>query len=296
MTGAAEPDGRAPVAEFAPAKINLSLHVTGRRADGYHLLDSLVIFADAGDRVTAAPAARPGLSVTGPRAAGIPAGEDNLVLRAARLFGAPGVAIALDKRLPAEAGLGGGSSDAAATIRALARMGFHPEDPGNFDAAVARLGADVPVCLAARPLRMEGVGERLSPAPALPPAGIVLVNPGVALATRDVFAALGGRFGAPMPHALPEGFADAAALAAWLRLETRNDLEPAALSLAPVVGDVLAALAATPGCLLARMSGSGASCFGLYADRAGAEAAAAALEAANPGWWVRAASPWQAVS
>lgn len=299
MTGAAEaaprPPGPGPVTEFAPAKINLSLHVTGRRADGYHLLDSLVIFADAGDRVTVAPAQGVRLSVTGPRAAGIPAGEDNLVLRAARLFDAPGVAIALDKHLPAEAGLGGGSSDAAATIRALRRMGFAPQ-AADFDAAVAGLGADVPVCLAARPMRMEGAGERLSPAPALPPMGIVLANPGVAVPTGPVFAALAGRFGPPMPRPLPQGFADAAALAAWLRAETRNDLQPPALSRAPVVGEVLAALDATPGSLLARMSGSGASCFGLYADRAAAETAAAALKAAHPAWWVQAAAPWQAVS
>lgn len=288
---------RAAEAAFAPAKINLSLHVTGRRDDGYHLLDSLVVFADLGDRVRVTPGRGLRLTVTGPRAAEVPAGGDNLVLRAAALFADVDAAIELEKHLPVASGIGGGSSDAAAAMRALATLGYRPAgSAGAFAAATLALGADIPVCLAARPLRMEGVGEVLSRAPAMPPLGLVLANCGEAVPTRAVFATLGGRFGPPMPRLLPHAFDDAAALAAWLAADTRNDLEPPALTVAPEIGACLAALAALDGCLLARMSGSGATCFGLFADRAGAEAAAVALATAHPGWWVRAAGLWEAPS
>lgn len=271
----------ARVTAFAPAKLNLTLHVTGRRADGYHLLDSLVTFADVGDVLTAAPAAALSLAVTGPMAAGCPGGEDNLVWRAARaLDPAAGARLTLDKQLPAAVGLGGGSSDAAAALRALARLWGRP-CPAPPDAL--HLGADVPVCLAARTVRMGGIGEVLAPARALPPAWVVLVNPGVGVPTAAVFAALARRDNPPMPRELPR-LADAAALAAFLRA-MRNDLEAPAASLAPAIDAARAALVARPGCLLARMSGSGATVFGLFTDPVAASAAAAAL--ARPGWWVR---------
>ncbi|WP_371060622.1 4-(cytidine 5'-diphospho)-2-C-methyl-D-erythritol kinase [Rhodosalinus sp. 5P4] len=266
------------VEAHAPAKINLALHVTGRRADGYHLLDSLVVFADLGDTLRAAPGATTSLRVTGPMARGVPDGPENLVLRAAALIGV-GAELELEKHLPAAAGIGGGSSDAAATLRALSRLSGCAV-PGD----AATLGADVPVCLAARPARMRGIGETVEPVAALPALAAVLVNPGVSLSTPEVFARLAQRENPPLPTPLPR-WADAAALVRWLSAQ-RNDLEAPARALAPVVGEVLAALSASPGCALARMSGSGATCFGLFPDREGAETAAAAL--ARPGWWVRA--------
>lgn len=266
----------AAIEAFAPAKINLTLHVTGRRADGYHLLDSLVAFAGIGDLITVRRAAGLSLSVTGPKAAGIPAGADNLVLRAARLAGVRDAAITLQKNLPAAAGIGGGSSDAAATLRALRQ---------SHSATVADplvLGADVPVCLLARSARMRGIGERIEPVAGVPPLPCVLVNPGIALATPAVFAALAQSQGDPMPD--PPGFAGAADCARWLAAR-RNDLQTPALALAAPVGAALAALSAT-GALLARMSGSGATCFGLYADAPTAERAAGRIAAASPDWWV----------
>nr|WP_226898498.1 4-(cytidine 5'-diphospho)-2-C-methyl-D-erythritol kinase [Mangrovicoccus algicola] len=271
----------AKATEAAPAKINLALHVTGRRGDGYHLLDSLVAFADIADRVTVEPAAEMSLDVTGPRAAGVPADARNLVWKAAALSGAPPVAITLEKHLPAAAGIGGGSSDAAATLRALERLGLASlPDPADL----LELGADLPVCLSPRAVRMEGIGETLSPVPPLPPLWCLLVNPGVALSTPAVFAALETRENPGLRGHMPVG---AGAFCAWLAGQ-RNDLEPPALRLAPVIRDVLAALAAQPGCALARMSGSGATCFGLFPAEAPARAAAAALSRAEPGWWVAA--------
>ena len=270
--------------EFAPAKINLALHVTAQRGDGYHLLDSLVVFADVGDRITVAAADAVSLTVTGPMAAGLTLGDDNLVLRAARSFGvAPGAAISLEKNLPVASGIGGGSSDAAATLRALARLWQRPLPDA---AAVLALGADVPVCLAGRPARMTGIGAGLVPL-VLPAAWLVLVNPGVALPTAAVFAGL-ERHGHPaMPRDLPQ-FQGVADLAAFLRL-ARNDLEAPAIRLAPAIAQCKASLASMSGCLLARMSGSGATCFGLFANSLTAHAAARALQAAHPGWWVAAA-------
>lgn len=277
--------GPGQVPGFAAAKVNLCLHVTGRRADGYHLLDSLVAFADVGDDVTAAPAPSLTLAVTGPEGAGLDAGPGNLVLRAAALFGAaPGAAITLTKRLPVASGIGGGSADAAAALRVLARLWGRALPDA---AAVLALGADVPVCLAGRTARMAGIGGDLSPAPPLPPVWAVLANPRAALATPAVFAALDRRDNPRLPADLPR-WRDAAELALWLR-GTRNDLERPARALCPAVGAVLAALAATPGALLARMSGSGATCFALYADPLHAASAAASLAAARPGWWVQAA-------
>lgn len=268
--------------EFAPAKINLALHVTGRREDGYHLLDSLVAFAPVGDRLVVAPAGSLTLEVTGSFAADVPAGEDNLVLRAARLLGAGrGAAITLEKALPVASGIGGGSADAAAALRALGRLWRVPLPPPK---AVLALGADVPVCLAARPARMSGIGEVVEPLPGPLPLHLVLVNPRKPVPTPEIFRRLERRENPPLPEPIPR-FADAAALAGFLAA-CRNDLEPPARALLPEIGDALAALAATDGCLLARMSGSGATCFGLYPDPAARARAHVVLQAAHPGWWV----------
>lgn len=271
-------------AGFAPAKINLTLHVTGRRTDGYHLLDSLVVFADLGDRVSAIPADRLTLSVTGPTADGLAPGGDNLVLRAARLLDGGGAAMTLDKHLPVSSGIGGGSSDAAAALRVLSRLWGRPMPAPT---AAAALGADVPVCLDPRPRRMAGIGATLSDLPSLPPCWLVLANPGVAVATPAVFAELERHDNPPMPATLPV-FADVADLAAFLTT-CRNDLEPHARMLEPLIATTSDALSATTGCLIARMSGSGATCYGLYASQAGAEVAARRIGSAYPTWWVRAA-------
>lgn len=274
------------VTRTARAKINLCLHVTGRRADGYHLLDSLVVFADLGDAITCTAADHLSLTVTGPQGAGLSSGDDNLVLRAARAMGPGGAAIMLDKRLPLASGIGGGSADAAATLQALAALWQVPLPDA---ATVLRLGADVPVCLQGQPCRMQGVGEVITLLPHPLPAGhLVLVNPGVQVPTPAVFAALTRRDNAPLPPDLPRmaGLAD---LAAFLRSQ-RNDLEPAAIGLAPVIGQVQQALAAQPGCHLARMSGSGATVFGLFANPQAAQDAATTLRAARPDWWVEAAA------
>lgn len=270
--------------ERAPAKINLFLHVTGRRPDGYHLLDSLAVFGGAADSLTATPDDALSLRLTGPFGAALAADPDNLVLRAARALreaagNARGAALVLDKMLPVASGIGGGSADAAAALRLLARLW---DVPAAIDLAplAAKLGADVPVCLAGRPARMGGIGERLLSAPVLPPCGIVLVNPGVPLATPAVFRARSGPFGAPA--ALPDGWADAGAMCATLE-GCRNDLEEAAIALCPEIAVVLAVIRASDDCLLSRMSGSGATCFGLFADAEAAREAASRL--ARPGWW-----------
>jgi 4-diphosphocytidyl-2-C-methyl-D-erythritol kinase len=278
------------VSAFAPAKINLTLHVTGRRDDGYHLLDSLVVFADVGDELFAEPAAELSLALAGPMAGRVPEGGDNLVLRAARMVCPPGrgAALRLHKALPVSAGLGGGSADAAAAVRAIAALYGLPLPDA---AALAPLGADVPACLAARPVRMCGIGERLHPV-AIPPLHFVLVNPGVSLSTPEVFTALEKKENAPMPEEFP-AWPDAASFCRWLAAR-RNDLETPACALAPAVGDVLARLDETEGCLLARMSGSGATCFGLFGDAAAARRTAEELARAFPGWWVRAAASLQA--
>jgi 4-diphosphocytidyl-2-C-methyl-D-erythritol kinase len=282
------------VSAFAPAKINLYLHVVGRRSDGFHLLDSLVAFADIGDCVTAAPAERLSLAVGGPEAAAVAAlGEDNLVMRAARLLAAAtdaqapeaapfGAALYLDKRLPTASGIGGGSSDAAATVRALDRLWRRPLDPDALAALALKLGADTPACLAARPVWVGGIGEGIEDARRLPPAGIVLANPRRALPTAAVFAARRGAFmGAGRFDPMPS---DALGLAEVLR-DRRNDLTEAALTLLPGIRPVLLTLMQLPGALLARMSGTGATCFALFPDRAAALFAGALLARAEPQWW-----------
>jgi 4-diphosphocytidyl-2-C-methyl-D-erythritol kinase len=279
----------APIAAFAPAKVNLSLRVVGRRADGYHRLDSLVVFAAIGDRLTVQPGPALSLAVTGPFGGGLADEADNLVLRAAyALAEAAGIephgALTLEKNLPVASGIGGGSSDAAAALRLLARawgLSLPPEAMGRL---ALGLGADVPVCLARQPARMAGIGEVLAPVPPLPCLGMLLVNPGVACPTSAIFqarAAAGAAFSS----------ADAAPADGWSRAETLaaglaasgNDLEAPAMTLAPIIGDVLAAIAGQPDCLLARMSGSGATCFGLFPDAPTAERAAHGLR--GEGWW-----------
>ncbi|NQV48412.1 MAG: 4-(cytidine 5'-diphospho)-2-C-methyl-D-erythritol kinase, partial [Rhodospirillaceae bacterium] len=257
---------------------------------GYHLLDSLVAFAGIHDTLTASAADKLSLAMDGPFAGDLTGGGDNLVLKAASaLAGAAGVTagaeLRLTKRLPVSSGIGGGSADAAATLIALAGLwDVHLPDAQMAELALG-LGADVPVCLGGRAAFMGGIGEDLTPAPALPSATLVLVNPGVALATNAVFGARTGDFG--KPAGFDSAPRDAAELAAILA-ERDNQLTAAAVSLAPVIGDVLAALSATDGALLSRMSGSGATCFGLFAEPGQAAAAALALSAAHGDWWVKA--------
>jgi 4-diphosphocytidyl-2-C-methyl-D-erythritol kinase len=275
-----------PLSEFAPAKVNLTLHVTGQRADGYHLLDSLVVFADVGDVVSADPADRLALGIWGEEGRGLSAGEDNLILRAARaLGGSRGASLTLEKNLPVASGIGGGSADAAAALRLLSSLWGLPV-PGLEEQLA--LGADVPVCLSSRSVRMRGVGERVARVPALPELGLVLVNPRVAVPTPDVFRALAEKANAPMPDDLPD-LSDPGDLIRFLSA-CRNDLEAPAMAVCPEIGDVLEALRARPEVRLARMSGSGATCFGIVAGKTESVAAAAAIAAERPGWWVRGAA------
>jgi 4-diphosphocytidyl-2-C-methyl-D-erythritol kinase len=276
------------VERFAPAKVNLALHVVGRRPDGYHELDTLVAFADVGDRIRVRTADALTLSVSGPFSAHAPAGEDNLVLKAARLLtarcNAPGgAAIELEKHLPAGAGFGGGSADAAAALHALNRLwglGLPGESLAELGEA---LGADVPMCVAGRTLRARGRGEALTLVEGWPALPLVLVWPGEPVSTAAVFAALARWENPPLPpFPAPAGLV---AAAEWLS-GCRNDLEEPAAALAPAIGAALEGLRETEGCLLARMSGSGSGCFGLYGDSSAAAVAAASLRTAAHGWWI----------
>ncbi|TMV88872.1 4-(cytidine 5'-diphospho)-2-C-methyl-D-erythritol kinase [Thioclava sp. BHET1] len=260
---------------FAPAKINLTLHVTGQRDDGYHLLDSLVVFAPVGDRLRLTPDGALSLQVDGPEAAGVPSDGSNLVLRAARMAGQESGQITLTKQLPASAGIGGGSSDAAAVLRALGRD-VPPEQ-------IAQLGADVPMCMTPRPQRVQGIGEQLSVA-AIPSLPALLVNPRVSVPTPSVFKALRDKTNPPMPETLPK-FADRSDCIDWLATQ-RNDLQVPAMMLTPAVGVVLEALHTLPGTRLARMSGSGATCFALFDDTEAMRFAEISLRAAHPDWWI----------
>lgn len=278
------------ICEHAPAKVNLALHITGRRADSYHLLDTLVVFTKAGDRVRVRKATRDSFSVTGPFCDGVPPDGDNLVLRARELARklagdrASPIYIELEKNLPVASGIGGGSSDAAATLRALNRLwGMSLSLPALARAAIS-LGADLPMCLAAETLIARGIGEDVSPVPDLPAIALVLVNPGVAIATPAVFSTLENRNNAPLPP-LPTGW-DYDMFVNWLAA-TRNDLEAPALAIAPEVATALAALR-NMGASLARMSGSGATCFGLFNSAQNAARAASAIAAAQPSWYVMA--------
>lgn len=260
--------------EPAPAKINLYLHIVGRRADGLHLLESLVAFAETGDVLYAEPADRLSLDVVGPFAGALAGEADNLVLRAARaLAPGQGARLVLEKNLPVAAGLGGGSADAAAALRLLSRLWDIETDLGPL---AAGLGADVPVCLAGATCGMAGIGERLTPLPDWPVPYLLLANPGAALATPAVFGARRGPFSESRPW--PETAADLAGGA--------NDLTEAALSLAPEVGGVLDALAALEGASFARMSGSGATCFAAFDDAAARDRARDTLRSRYPDWWI----------
>lgn len=275
---------------LARAKVNLFLHVVGRRPDGYHLLDSLVAFPEIGDLIEVEPASGLSLSLDGPQGPALDAGPDNLVLQAAAALreavpGAPGAAIRLVKRLPVASGIGGGSTDAAATLLLLDRLWGADLAPERLAAIGVRLGADVPVCLGApRMTRMGGIGEILDPAPPPPRFWLLLANPGVPVATPAAFKALAGRFGAPAPET-PAAIETLGALLDWLGA-ARNDLEAPAQTVAPAIGAVLAALRAAEGCLLARMSGSGATCWGVFETEATALEAQARLAAARPDWWL----------
>lgn len=282
------------LAALAPAKVNLFLHVGAPGGDGYHPLCSLMAFADFGDRVTLQAADAMELKVTGPFGPALDGAGDNLVLRAARALLAKArrpvapFGLSLDKQLPVAAGLGGGSSDAGAALRLLrAEAGLQVDDT-RLESIAASLGADGAACLWGRPVLAEGRGERLSPAPAFAPVHAVLVNPGAPVSTPEVYRRFDarGRFGEVTPPAAPDAFESAVELAAWLAT-LRNDLEPAAIDVAPEVGAVLETLGDEPETLLARVSGSGGTCFALCAGDIEAEGLAERVEALAPHWWVR---------
>ena len=275
-----------PIAAAAPAKVNLYLHVTGRKADGYHLLDTLMVFTELGDRIVVRPGDGLSLTADGPFADRLPEEPgENLVMRAAHaLADAAGIDtgahITLTKNLPVAAGLGSGSSDAAATLRALARLWAIPEGAVDLAAIGLALGSDIPACLHGKPAFVGGTGDQIEDAPPLPACDILLVNPGVQLATLSVFGARKGGFSPEDRFA--ESPADVRALAALIE-ERGNDLTEPATRLLPVIGQVLSAIEAAPGCRVARMSGSGATCFGLFDD---AETAGRAMESLRrDDWW-----------
>jgi len=282
----------ADISHLAPAKLNLFLEVTGQRADGYHLMESLIAFLDIGDRLHLKAADRSSLTVTGPFAAGVPSGGDNLVMKALRLLErlcgrALPVAVTLEKRIPSGAGLGGGSADAAALLKGVTALEGLDIDDTLLRSEALALGADLPACLEARPVLVSGIGEILELFPGLPVFPAVIVHPGKSLSTPAVYQAYDRahrdcaccRGGAAFP---PLSFVDALA-------QRRNDLEHAAIGLEPAVAEVLAALSGSEGCLLARMSGSGSAAFGLFADDGAAQQAATRLAVRHPRWWVEAA-------
>lgn len=283
-----------PVTETAPAKVNLALHVTGRRADGYHELESLVVFADVADEIVVTPAKKDSLRVTGPFAEAAGSGDGNLVSRALTAFRArwperigTGLAIELRKNLPVAAGLGGGSADAAAALRLFATLDAPPLALGELSRIALSLGADVPACLLSRPCEIRGVGEIIHPLQSFPDLHLVLVNPLQPVVTADVFRRLQSRDNPGMPP-LQQPLTRPAQLGLWLS-ETRNDLEPPAIALLPVIGDLTARMARIDGCILSRMSGSGGTVFGLFGSSAQAHQAAHELRALWPGYWVAAA-------
>jgi 4-diphosphocytidyl-2-C-methyl-D-erythritol kinase len=316
---------------FAPAKINLCLHVGDKRADGFHELESLVAFVDAGDVLRIESADAMSLSIEGPFAGELSNDDDNLVLKAARLLsarakGKPGAHITLQKNLPVASGIGGGSADAAATLRGLISLWELDISSDELQATAADLGSDVPVCLASAPAWMEGRGEHLTPVSELPECWVLLVNPCVSVSTADVFRKLGrpsyppleggaksslsgsekkilGRgkhsfsTNGPSPKnpsdfsTLPQGEGGDMDVTSLLRFlnSTTNDLEAPAREIAPEIGYVLAEIARDPGVLLTRMSGSGATCFGIIGDNEAAHAAAKSIKSKHRNWWVASA-------
>ncbi len=273
-----------PLAELAPAKINLALHVIGRRKDGYHLLESLVGFAELGDLITVKTTEADSFSVDGCFATDVPIDDSNLVLRARDMLRAayPGyaqpVSIALEKNLPVASGIGSGSSDAAATLRVLVRLWRIPADESELARLSLPLGADLPMCIAGRPLMARGIGEHLELIKDFPNMPIVLVNPGIAIATPDVFRAIARHDNPPLVS-----MTKASAMLEWLAA-SRNDLKPAAISIVPTVDDVLQALRQS-GAAFARMSGSGATCFGIFNSTAAATRAAEVISSVQPNWF-----------
>jgi len=268
---------------FAPAKINLYLHITGKRPDGYHVLNSLVVFAGCGDYIEAQAAGELSLAITGPMAHQLDESEDNLVLKAARALAAAGgvppyAAITLEKNLPVASGIGGGSADAAATLRVLSKL-WNLKIP--LEPIALSLGADVPVCLARKTSRMDGIGEALQKGPAMPDIGLVLINPGVPVPTREIFAARKGAFSPIVTP--PVAWRETKFLAADL-VDLKNDLQAPAIARVPEIAAVLETLRDDKKCLLARMSGSGATCYGLYENPADAAMAAHTLR--HTGWWI----------
>jgi 4-diphosphocytidyl-2-C-methyl-D-erythritol kinase len=287
---------------FAPAKVNLFLHVGAPGEDGFHPICSLMAFADIGDRVSTCEAEALSLRVSGPFARDLAGEGDNLVLRAARALIAEArrpvapMGLSLEKLLPVASGLGGGSSDAGAALRLLREALDLNIDNGRLEALAASLGADGAACLWGAPALAQGRGERLSAAPGLPPLDAVLVNPRTPVSTPEVYRRFDAdrRFSAVSPPAAPEAFEDATEIAAWLAVQ-RNDLEAAAVAVAPTVGAVLETLAGEPEALLARVSGSGGTCFALCASDIEAESLAERIEAMVPSWWVqrcRLGGPW----
>lgn len=269
------------ISEFAPAKVNLALHVTAKRGDGFHLVDSLVVFADIGDHLSIETAARDQLEVTGLFAAGVPVGPENLVWKAANLFpDRPPLKITLEKNLPPASGIGGGTSDGAAIVRGLVRL-LGREVPKASE--LTSLGADLPVCVTARPSRMAGIGEVVEPITNLPPFNSLLINPGVEVSTARVFGMLSrtdGKGLSPFPLADDRG--------EWLAYlhDQRNDMAMAAQSMVPKIGEALQALAGAKHCQLARMSGSGATVFGLFPDANSAAAAGRTIADHHKDWWI----------
>ena len=287
---------------LAPAKINLFLHVAAPGADGFHPLSSLMVFADIGDQVSLTPAEALGLKVYGPFAAGLEGESDNLVIRAALALAArarrplPPLGLALEKNLPVAAGLGGGSSDAGTALRLLRSAWELPISDDDLEAVAASLGSDGAACLWGRPVLAEGRGERLSAAPDLPVCDAVLVNPRVSVSTGQVYGLYdrAGRFSDPLPPPMPAGLESVQELAAWLTTTT-NDLQAPAMDLAPAIGDVITTLADEPETLLARMSGSGATCFALCGSDLEAHGLADRIGRMRPEWWVqpcRLGGPW----
>ena len=281
----ARPNG---VHVFAPAKLNLFLHAGAKRADGFHALQSLVVFAEAGDRLSFSEAPAFMLSVEGPFAAKLPAPGDNLVVKAARALGAErGVSIVLEKNLPIASGLGGGSADAAAALRGLNLLWNLGQSDEQLMELAATLGSDVPVCVLSRPAMMEGRGELVTPVQPLPQLTMVLVNPAVMLPTVDVFSRVTARSGVDQIGRPPKRLETLHDVTAYLT-GARNDLEAPACALAPIIDDVLDALSGQPGCVFVQMSGSGPSCFGLFESRQSALDVAEIVGHAHQNWWVRA--------
>jgi 4-diphosphocytidyl-2-C-methyl-D-erythritol kinase len=272
------------ITEQAQAKINLFLHVGAKRDDGFHPVQSLAVFTGMGDVLSMEAAPELSLTIDGPFAKGLDGEGDNLVLRAARALDSKGAKLTLTKNLPVASGIGGGSADAAAALRGLNQLWELDRDEAALRDLAAGLGSDIPACVLSVSCFMEGRGEVLRAAEAIPRVPMLLVNPGVAVPTKDVFAALNQRSGVEM--ALPRGhFTDTADLLRFLET-TRNDLEEPARRLQPVIGEVLKAISALPGALMTRMSGSGATCFGIFADDDCCRRAAESLKVRQPGWWI----------